>query len=460
MRKRMIGLILFIAVFVFYRYLPETQVFDMPQIGTIVLLGLCIILWFTEFVPLGVSAVLILTLPPVLGVCSFREMLTAFPNPIIFFVIATFALSAALNKVPLAKRILLLLLKYMGGSVHFFTLAVMSATFLVSSVMSNVPATAMFIPICISLLELYDKEEDKRKTGRVLMIGLALSGMVGGIITPAGSSNNLISLSLLEEHTGVTVRFLDWIAICAPIALIILPISWLILIAIFKPVPIDKDRVAAFIGELQVLPKPDRKEIAVSVIGVGMIVLWILSTWFPAFDTTIVAIVGMAAMFLPGIDIFSWKEFSREVSWVAVLMTGTVLCVGNVVIKNGIAQLLSDTLFRTTSGASAFTLVLQLALFICVMQIIIPNGPAVIATCAPPVLLAAVNAGINPAILSIALSILSSWTIIIPLSAVPMITYSTGYYKITDIGKVGVPVLAIVSILLAVWLPFITRIIL
>jgi sodium-dependent dicarboxylate transporter 2/3/5 len=326
--------------------------------------------------------------------------------------------------------------------------------------MSNIPATAMFIPIVISFLELYDDEADKKRTGCCLMICLAIAGMVGGIVTPAGSSNNLVALSLLEQHGNMRIPFLTWMIICAPVAFVILPLAWFFAIAIFRPVPVEAEKISRFIKSLQTLPRPDKKEIIVGIVFISMIVLWILSTWVSFLDTTIIAIVGMVVMFLPGIDIFNWKEFSREVSWAAILMTGSVLCVGNIILTSGVAQALSDTFFRIDSSIPLAAVICRLAGFICVLQLLIPNGPAVIATAAPPVILAAVSTGINPAILSIVLTVLASWTIIIPLSAVPLITYSTGYYRITDIGKAGIPVLICVTLIMALWIPWITEIVL
>lgn len=459
MNKRITGVVLFILVFVLYRFIPASDSFTSEQISSLALLLLCIIMWFTEFVPIGVSAVFILALPTLMNICTLKETLPPFANPILFFVIATFALSAALNKVPLAKRILLFLLRRSGNSVNKFVFAVMSATFIISSIMSNIPATAIFIPICISFLDLYDTTEEKRSCGAAMMIALAVSGMVGGIITPAGSSNNLLSLSILEEYAGVSVRFIDWMLICAPIAVVILPITWWFVIKIFKPKPLKKERIESFIEELKTLEKPSYKEYIVIADMLLMIALWIMSSWFPVLNVNIISICGMLVMFLPGIDIFDWKHFVREVSWSVVIMIGSILCLGNILLKSGIGDLLAKVFFTVDAGMSPAMIILKLSLFVSVMQLIIPNGPGVITALGLPVIVAAQNIGLNPAILSIALCILASWTIILPLSAVPMVTYSTGYYKITDIGKVGVPILVVVTLVMMVWIPFITNII-
>jgi sodium-dependent dicarboxylate transporter 2/3/5 len=455
MDKRKIGIVLFFVIFLVYRFIPASGGLTLEQIRAFAMIVLCMVFWFTEFVHLGVSAIFILVLPVIMGIAPMRQVMTSFANPILFFVIANFSMSAALTKVPLAKRILLFLLRLMGRNVSLFTLSLMSATFLVSSVMSNIPATAMFIPIILNFLELYDNETDKKKTGRCMMICLAIAGMVGGTLTPAGSANNLLALSLLEQHTGASVRFLDWIIICAPVALVILPFSWFCAIKIFKPVSIPHDKIENFIKELRKMPPPNLKEVQVGIIFAVLIVLWILSTWFPFLDITIVAVAGMTVMFLPGFDIFSWKEFSKEVSWATVLMIGSVLSVGNVIISTGAAKILGSAFFQLGASVSPGGAIVRLGIYIGVLQVLIPNGPAVIATAAPQVIHSAVEAGINPALLTVALAILSSWTIIIPLSAVPLITYSTGYYKITDIGKVGIPILITVTLVMALWLPMI-----
>ena len=82
--------------------------------------------------------------------------------------------------------------------------------------------------------------------------------------------------------------------ICAPIAFIILPVSWLLIIVVFKPAKIEKAKVYDFKKSLETLPKPDAKEIFVAVVMLTMIILWVLSSWYTQFDTNIVAIVGMA----------------------------------------------------------------------------------------------------------------------------------------------------------------------
>ena len=74
---------------------------------------------------------------------------------------------------------------------------------------------------------------------------------------------------------------------------------------------------------------------------VAMPVLWILGTWFPALDVTVVSIIGFVVMFMPGINILTWKQFEESVPWNIILMFGAILSLGTIVAKTGGAAYLS-----------------------------------------------------------------------------------------------------------------------
>ncbi|WP_133967476.1 SLC13 family permease [Eubacterium limosum] len=460
MRKRVIGLFLCLAVLLFYPSLPVPEGLGIIGVKTLVLLVIAVLLWITEVIPLGISSIFLLVLPLMMGGSTLKETLTAFPNPTIFFVLATFGISAAISKVPTTKRILLFLLKKLGGNINLFILAIMIATAFISSIMSNIPATVMFMTIALSFLTLYDTEAEKQRTGRAVMIALPLAGMIGGIITPAGSSNNILALELLKEYANISIRFIDWIGICLPVAIILLPVAWILIIKIFKPASIERVKIDSFVLKLQQIEKPELKEKLVVLIIFIMVVLWILSSWLPNLNVTVIAICGLAVMFLPGINILSWKDFKDEVSWDVILMVGCVLCIGNLILKNGVAAWFAEIMFKIEAGTNIFLLILQLAAFMYLMQLILPNAPAVITSTTLPVTIVAAELGINAAVLVVPLCIFSSWTMILPLSAVPMMTFSKGYYAMSDIGKVGIPVLILLAFILAAWIPVACKILL
>ena len=102
-------------------------------------------------------------------------------------------------------------------------------TALFSSMVSNIPTTAIFMGIALGFLDIFEDEDEKKRTGKALMIAIPVSAMVGGVMTPAGSSLNLLVIGMLEQMTGITVSFVQWMVFGIPLAIVILPAAWLII---------------------------------------------------------------------------------------------------------------------------------------------------------------------------------------------------------------------------------------
>jgi sodium-dependent dicarboxylate transporter 2/3/5 len=69
----------------------------------------------------------------------------------------------------------------------------------------------------------------------------------------------------------------------------------------------------------------------------------------------------------------------------------------------------------------------------------------------PPIMILAVDAGVNPALYALPVIFTASCAMLIPLDPVPLLTFSTGYYSTFDMLKPG----AIIS---AAWVIVMTAI--
>ena len=72
---------------------------------------------------------------------------------------------------------------------------------------------------------------------------------------------------------------------------------------------------------------------------------------------------------------------------------------------------------------SAFTVILHLPL---------PIAPTINAVLIPAMVVLAKDAGINPAIFALPVAFTASCAFLLPLDAVPLVTYSRGYYRMFD----------------------------
>jgi sodium-dependent dicarboxylate transporter 2/3/5 len=168
-----------------------------------------------------------------------------------------------------------------------------------------------------------------QSTGKALMIAIPFAAMIGGIATPAGSSINILALYMLEKYAHLKITFLDWMVFGLPITIVMVPLSSLVLVKLFKPEPLTgilKGNNERSLADCQVaaaqesngavdlsslLNMPDTQqgfsmmEKKVLVIVSLMMAFWIASTWVPAINITMVAVVGLIVFFLPGIDVLT-----------------------------------------------------------------------------------------------------------------------------------------------------------
>lgn len=453
-KKQIVGIILAVLILVVSQVMSAPAGLSEAGFKTIGLAFAFLVMLITEALNLVITCFIFLGLMYVLGVTpTFTAALSGFTNQINFFVLASFGIAAAFTRIPLSKRILRFLLKVFGKNVKSMLFAMMLCSAIVSSIVSNVPTCAIFMAIALSFLELYKDDAAKRRTAKALMIGVPVASMIGGIITPAGSSINLLAINLLQESTGKTISFVNWMVVGLPVAAVLLPIAWYLCVKVYKPVEINKDMVREFIDGLDVPEKMGPKEIKAVTITLVMLVLWILSSWVPVLNVSVIALLGCCIMFLPGIKILDFKTFiTEDVSWESFFLIASVLCIGNAMVTNGVSDWIIS-LMPLQSAMSPTLLVGLGALIAFVVLIIIPVAPALVTMLATPFI--ALGAGWSPAAIMLTLAFCAGNCYLLPLDTVTLLTYGTGYYSMTDMPKSTALLQVIMIILMAVWMPII-----
>lgn len=453
MNKKSMGIVISLLIFIASFFINEISGLSIEGKNVIILLLIALTLWLTEALPLGITSMLLLVLQPIMGIVTLKESIAAFSSPVIFFVIANFGVSYSVTKSTIAKRILFFMLKKFGSNIKSILFAFMSATCLISSIMSNVPATALFMGLALGLVDLAEDEITKRNIGKTFMIAIPFAGMIGGIMTPAGSSINILALSIMKEYNNATITFVQWMVVGVPIALVLLPITWFVLVKLCKPKDINVQKTDRFIETYRMRGNMDSLDKKVCTIIIGMLVLWVLSSWVPALDVTIISILGLVIMFLPGVDVLDWKEFSNSVSWNVILMIGSVISVSSAVISTGVGEWLLNNFFNIPTDINAVTLLLLLGIFIALLHLPIPIAPAIVMIMLYPLGAIANDMGISIILLGVPTAFYAGCCMLLPLDSVPLLTYSTGYYSMMDMFKSGSFVTLAWIVLTSLWTP-------
>ena len=235
------------------------------------------------------------------------------------------------------------------------------------------------------------------------------------------------------------------------------PISWFFITKIIKPEPIADSCLQGIRDEAAGAKKIEAHEIMAIIVVVGLLVLWIAGNWIPVLNATVVALIGLTVMFLPGMELLTWKEFQNSVPWGIVIMCGTIIVHGwrhRSYRRCG----LPGWRHRRPSGImnlgffAAFALMLAL---IYLLHTVCPSGVAILGVFLPIMIPLCAGFGVSPAVPTIALAVVVAGNYLMPVNPTVMLTYGEGYYTFTDMLKTGiVPAIALV-LLMALWMPFI-----
>lgn len=451
-RKQIIGIIGAVLAIVISLFLPAMGEISQVGMRTIGLLVAFLILLVLEALPVLIVCLMSCALMPILGIVpGFGKALSGYSTPIVFFILASFGIAAALTTIPLSRRVLRILLRAFGKNVGQVLLSMMVTCAVLSSIVSNVPTCAIFMTLALDFVELYKDEAQRRRTARAFMIAIPVASMIGGMMTPAGSSINLLAISQLEQHAGVTISFVQWMIAGIPLTLVMIPLAWWLMCKIYKPAPVTAEQVRRFVEEMDIPDKMESKERKVCVITVIMLILWIASSWVPSINVMVVAMLGCCAMFLPGIEVLDVETFVKRNSWDAFFLVGSVVSIANAVIDNGVSAAIANALPAMNVGTPILLAFAGVLLF--VTLIIIPNATALIPIMAVPLISICANAGVNPALMMLCAGLCAANCYLLPLDTVPLITYAKGYYSMTDMAKSTIFLQIAMVILCALWLP-------
>jgi len=454
-KRRQIGFIAAVSVLVFAQFFPVPQGLTAQGQNTAAIALFFLILLITEALPPSVTSLVTVGLIPILGVApNFAGALTGFSHPVIFFIIASFAIAAALTSVPITKRILAALLQRTDNSVEGVLFALMLATAAVSVFMSNVPACAIMAAVAVNFTDSLEEGEEKKSICKTFMIAIPVATMIGGMATPASSSLNLLALDFLKRYTGETVSFIQWTAIGIPMIIVLIPLAWFLMVKIYKPAQIPAEKIERYKKNMRIKEKVGRKEFFVIVIMAAMFILWTLSSWINDLEIFTVAVLGSALFFMPKINVLSWDKFLPSVNWDIIFISGTVLSIAAALTQNNASAWLIDTLYPANLSFQTNALVALAAIISFTALLIITSAPALITVLAAPFAAIAAANGVPASYLLIALAFCAGNCYLFPLDTVQLLTYSKGYYRMTDMCKSTIFLQIAIVIILMFWLPF------
>ncbi|MDQ3245789.1 MAG: SLC13 family permease, partial [Pseudomonadota bacterium] len=189
--------------------------------------------WMTQALPLTATALLPFLAFPMLGIMSANDTAGAYYSPILFLVLGGAIIALAIERTGLHRRLALAIVSRGGASPAAMLLAFMTATAIISMIVSNTATTLIMMPIAVAVLAAarIDAGHTEGFAGALAM-GIAFAASIGGLGTLVGSPTNAIAAGIIERSTGLHISFLTWAIYGVPLVLVSIPLCWAILMKV------------------------------------------------------------------------------------------------------------------------------------------------------------------------------------------------------------------------------------
>ncbi len=323
--------------------------------------------WFTETVPIAVTAMLPIILYPLCDVTTLAKTLIPYASDTIYLFLGGFLLAAGIQRWGLDKRIALSTMKIVGTSPGAIVAGVMLSTGFISMWVSNSATAAMMVPIAMAVMSVIRQAspsrtitQDEKNFGICVLLAVAYGASIGGMGTIIGSPPNGIFVRFVQQTYGIEVTIVEWMKVGMPVVLILMPLSWILLTKFLfktqmKEIAGGKKWIA---NELAKLGKLSAGEKIVLTVFVITVILWCFGSPIRSFtledgtrpfrqvsDAVIAMAAGVSLFCIPvnfnkGERALDWAH-CENIPWDVLLLFGGGLSMAAAIQSTGAANLIA-----------------------------------------------------------------------------------------------------------------------
>ena len=173
--------------------LPGVLLNRNAMLTVFLILGLTIVLFSSEKLPLDLTGLLALLALYLTGSVTVDEALAGFSNPVVVTLAALFVVGGALFRTGVAARFGGWLARHGGSGEGRLLLLVMASSALLSAFMSSTGTVAILIPAVVGVAR------KARMSPTRLLMPLSYGCLIGGMLTLVGTAPNLVVQEALQD---------------------------------------------------------------------------------------------------------------------------------------------------------------------------------------------------------------------------------------------------------------------
>lgn len=437
------------------------------------------LLWLTEAVPMGMTALIPLVAFPLAGINTAEKTAAPYANSAVFLFLGGFLVSATFERWGLHRRMAFFALSRVGTEPRRIVFAMILVTAFLSMWISNTATTLMMTPIAVAVVSGLGKEA---RTAEATLLGVAYAASLGGLGTPIGTPTNLIFLGAARElfPNEPTVTFAQWMIFGVAYLVLMVPTCWLFVVTTAR-VP----KGAAIPLEQLGIARPDamsRAEKTTLALCMMTALLWIFRAditlgavtipgWAGLFpnakminDATVAVAMALLAFLLPGDKeqrLLGWDEF-RKIPWDVLILFGGGFALADALESSGFSKWAGARLSFVGEWPPVLMIV-AVCVFVTLLSEVASNVAT--ATAMMPIAAAlATSIGVHPYFLMIPAVLAASSGFMLPVATAPnTIVYATGLIRVKAMARSGllldVAAAIVITLLIFTVIPWATGIV-
>jgi sodium-dependent dicarboxylate transporter 2/3/5 len=342
----------------------------------------------------------------------------------------------------------------------------LAASFL-SMWISNTATAVMMVPIGLAMILQVEEEFGKDQTHTFsvgLMLGIAYSCSVGGLMTLVGTPPNLsfVRIFAILFPEAPPIAFGQWMTMALPLGITMLLFAWFFITRVFyrAPAELTVDRTVVASERAALGPVRFEEKVVMGVfaatallwvfrvdlqLGIATIPGWSRLLPFPGMidDGTVAITMASLLFFIPTKDRsrgdlrIMGRDVIPRLPWNIVLLFGGGFALAAGFQRTGLAQLVGDQ-FQAVSNLPTFALILLTCLMITFLTELTSNT-ATTEMILPILAAIAVATETHPLILMIPATLSASCAFMMPVATPPnAIVFGSGRLSVGEMARIGI----------------------
>lgn len=428
-----------------------------PNVRFTAFVGLLMaLLWLTEAVPMGMTALIPLIAFPLSGISTMEKAAAPYANSAVFLFMGGFLVASTFERWGLHRRMAFFALRNVGTEPRRIVFAVILVTAFLSMWISNTATTLMMTPIAVAIVGGLGKDGPAARTAEATLLGVAYAASLGGIGTPIGTPTNLIFLGAARElfPNEKVITFAQWMLFGVGYLILLVPVCWAIVVMTARvpkgaAVPLEQLGIERPGG----MSRPEKTALVLCAatallwmfranIDIGRVYIPGWSNLFPVArsinDATVAIAMALLAFLLPvGGEkrLLEWEEFKR-IPWDVLILFGGGFALADALDASGFSKWAGARL----SFVGQWPAVLMIVV-ICIVVTLLSEVASNVATATAMMPIAAALAasiGVHPYFLMIPAVLAASSGFMMPVATAPnTIVYATGLVRVKAMARSG-----------------------